>query len=214
VAAPLPTEPTEREAAPEPDPPKKRHNRSTLRVVVEWGIILAVAVLAAVLIRTFVVQPFYIPSGSMEPTLSVGDRLLVNKLSYHFHNPHRGDIVVFKKPPNDTTPGITDLVKRVIGLPGETISARNGQVYVNGRPLSEPWLPGVDRGVTTFPSAIPGCLPAPGLGGCKIPAGEYFMMGDNRTDSSDSRVIGPVTSKLFIGRAFVRVWPLSHLGFL
>jgi signal peptidase I len=212
VSASLPAEPTEREAAPEPDPPKKRRSRSTLRVVVEWGIILAVAVLAAVLIRTFVVQPFYIPSGSMEPTLNVGDRLLVNKLSYHFHSPHRGDIVVFKKPPDDTTPGITDLVKRVIGLPGETVSAHNGQIYINGRQLSEHWLPRVDQGVTTFPSSIPGCLPAPD--GCKIPPGEYFMMGDNRTDSSDSRVIGPVPSNLFIGRAFVRVWPLSHLGFL
>ena len=78
------------------------------------------AVLAAILIRSFVVQPFYIPSGSMEPTLHVGDRVLVNKLSYDFHAVHRGDIVVFKKPPNDTSPGVKDLIKRVIGLPGET----------------------------------------------------------------------------------------------
>jgi signal peptidase I len=192
---------------------KSRQRRSTARVAIEWAIILAVAVVAAILIRTFVVQPFYIPSGSMEPTLNVHDRILVNKLSYDFHSVHRGDIVVFKKPADDTTPGITDLVKRVIGLPGETISASDGQVYINGRLLPEPWLPRVDQGVTTFPSSIPGCLPSP-PGSCKIPSGEYFMMGDNRTDSSDSRVIGPVPGSLFIGRAFVRVWPLSRLGFL
>ncbi len=173
------------------------------------------AVLAAILIRSFVFQPFFIPSGSMEPTLKVNDRVLVNKLSYKLHSVHRGDVVVFKKPPNDTTPGITDLIKRVIGLPGETISGRNGEVYINGRPLAEPWLPKVDQDVTTFPpaGAIPGCQSAPG-GGCLIPPGEYFMMGDNRSDSSDSRIIGPIPKHLFIGKAFVRVWPLSRLGTL
>ena len=85
-----------------------------------------VAVVAAILIRSFVVQPFFIPSGSMEPTLKVGDRVLVNKLSYDFHSVHRGDIVVFTKPANDNSPGVKDLIKRVIGLPGETISAQNG----------------------------------------------------------------------------------------
>ena len=92
------------------------------KTIIEWPIILLVAVLAAVRLRTFVVQPFYIPSGSMEPTLIVGDKVLVNKLSYDFHSVHRGDVIVFKKPPNDYTPGIKDLIKRVIGLPGETIS--------------------------------------------------------------------------------------------
>jgi signal peptidase I len=181
--------------------------RKTARVAIEWGVILVVAVLAAILIRSFVFQPFFIPSGSMEPTLKVNDRVLVNKLSYDFHSVHRGDVVVFKKPPSDTTPGITDLIKRVIGLPG--------QVYINGRLLPEPWLPKVDQGVTTFPptASIPGCKPIAG-GGCLIPPGEYFMMGDNRTDSSDSRIIGPIPKHLFIGKAFVRVWPLSRLGTL
>ena len=158
------------------------------------------AVLAAILIRSFVVQPFYIPSGSMEPTLHVGDRVLVNKLSYDFHAVHRGDIVVFKKPPNDTSPGVKDLIKRVIGLPGERISGQNGHVYINGHELAEPWLP---KGVTTAP------FPA-----TSIPTGEYFMMGDNRGDSADSRIIGPVPKSLFIGRAFLRVWPLSRIGTL
>jgi signal peptidase I len=186
--------------APEPDPAPAGRKRKSVRVAIEWGAILVVAVLAAVLIRTFVVQPFYIPSGSMEPTLNVGDRVLVNKLSYDLHAVHRGDIVVFKKPPNDTSPGVKDLIKRVIGLPGENISGRSGHVYIDGHELAEPWLP---KGVTTapFPTTV-------------IPPGEYFMMGDNRGDSADSRIIGPVPKSLFIGRAFLRVWPLSRIGTL
>jgi signal peptidase I len=197
----------------DPGPPVGPKSRSATRVILEWAAIVALAALAAFFIRAFVVQPFSIPSGSMEPTLKDHDRLLVNKLSYHFHTVHRGDVVVFKKPPDETTPGITDLVKRAIGLPGETISARDGLVYVDGRYLPQPWLPKVDQGVTVFPSSIPGCLPSP-PGSCRIPAGEYFMLGDNRTDSADSRFIGPVSGNLFIGRAFILVWPLSRIGFL
>ena len=174
--------------------------RKSARVAIEWGAILVVAVLAAILIRTFVVQPFFIPSGSMEPTLAVGDRVLVNKLSYHLHSVHRGDVIVFTKPANDNSPGVKDLIKRVIGLPGETISGQNGHVLIDGRQLAEPWLP---KGETTAP------FPP-----TAIPAGDYFMMGDNRGDSADSRIIGPVARHLFIGRAFVRVWPLSRLGSL
>ena len=106
--------------------------------------------------------------------------------------------MVFAKPPNDTTPGVKDLIKRVIGLPGETISGQNGQVYIDGRPLAEPWLPKGEQTVP-FPST-------------PIPAGDYFMMGDNRGDSADSRIIGAIPSRLFIGRAFLRVWPLSRIG--
>jgi signal peptidase I len=159
-----------------------------------------VAVLAAVGLRTFVVQPFYIPSGSMEPTLIVGDKVLVNKLSYDFHSVHRGDVIVFKKPPNDFSPGIKDLIKRVIGLPGETISARDGSVYINGQKLKESWLP---KGVTTAD-----------FGPVRIPSGQYFVMGDNRGDSADSRVFGPITKNLIIGRAFLLVWPPSRIKFL
>jgi signal peptidase I len=200
VSAPVPTEPAAPDASPEPEAARPGRKRKSVRLVIEWGVILVVAVLAAILIRSFVVQPFFIPSGSMEPTLAVGDRVLVNKLSYDFHPVHRGDIVVFSKPPNDTTPGVTDLIKRVIGLPGETISGQNGQVYINGHPLAEPWLP---KGDTTqpFPATF-------------IPRGEYFMMGDNRGDSADSRVLGPIPKHLIIGRAFLRVWPLSRIGTL
>jgi signal peptidase I len=211
---PVPTDPPDQESpSGEAGESGSSKARSATRVVLGWAAVLVVAVLAAFLIRAFVVEPFKIPSGSMEPTLQVNDRILVNKLSYHLHRIHRGDVVVFKKPADDTTPGITDLVKRVIGLPGETISARGGQVYIDGRYLPEPWLPKVDRGVTVFPSGIPGCLSSPS-GSCRIPSGEYFMLGDNRTNSSDSRVLGPVSGSLFIGRAFVLVWPLSRIGFL
>ena len=197
----------------DPRGPTRPRSRSATRVVLEWAAIVVVAVLAAIGIRAFVVQPFSIPSGSMEPTLDVHDRILVNKLSYRFHRVHRGDIVVFKKPATETTPGITDLVKRVIALPGETVSARDGRVYIDGRYLPEPWLPKVDQGVTVFPSGIRGCLPSP-PGSCRIPAGKYFMLGDNRTDSADSRVLGPVPGRLFIGRAFILVWPPSRIGSL
>jgi signal peptidase I len=200
VAAPLPAEPAEHDPAPVPEPPVTRDKHRPARVAIEWGAILVVAVVAAILIRSFVVQPFFIPSGSMEPTLKIGDRVLVNKLSYDFHSVHRGDIVVFTKPPNDFSPGVKDLIKRVIGLPGESISAQNGEIDINGRPLHESWLP---RGVTTQ-----------NFGPVVIPKGRYFMMGDNRGDSADSRVFGPVPSKLFIGRAFALVWPLSRLGWL
>lgn len=167
-------------------------------MVIEWVAVLVVAVVAAILIRAFVFEPFFIPSGSMEPTLKVNDRVLVNKLSYDLHGIHRGDVVVFRKPPNDYSPNIKDLIKRVIGLPGETISGKDGAVYINGHRLKEPWLP---KGVTTAP------FPA-----VAIPRGDYFVMGDNRGDSADSRVIGPISGKLIVGRAFMIVWPVSRIG--
>jgi signal peptidase I len=170
--------------------------------MIEWMTILAIAVLAAVLLRILVVQPFEIPSGSMEPTLKPHDRVLVNKLGYDLHAIHRGDVIVFKRPPDDNTPGIKDLIKRVIGLPGETITGLNRQVYINGKPLNEHWLPKVDQGTTS------------NFGPVRIPAGEYFVMGDNRTDSTDSRVFGPVSKSLVVGRAFMIVWPLGRIGTL
>ena len=174
--------------------------RRRRKTIIEWVAILAAAVLAAVLLRTFIVQPYFIPSGSMQPTLAINDKVLVNKLSYDLHPVHRGDVIVFKKPPNDYSPGIKDLIKRVIGLPNETISASNGSIYIDGRRLAEPWLP---KGTTTAP------FPPE-----HIPSGEYFVLGDNRGNSADSRVIGPISGKLIVGRAFLIVWPLSQLGTL
>jgi signal peptidase I len=187
------------------EPPKGRGYRTAI----EWIVILAAVLLCTVVLRTFVVQSFYIPSGSMLPTLQVGDRIIVDKLSYHLHDVHRGDIVVFARPPLEDQ-AYADLVKRVIGLPGETISSRDGQVYINGKLLSEPWLP---KGPQDFTGALPGDaheqfnLPGP----VKIPAGDYFVMGDNRTDSEDSRFFGPIPGSLIVGRAVAVVWPLSHI---
>jgi signal peptidase I len=169
------------------------------RILVEWVLVLLTAALVALVLRTFVVQTFYIPSGSMEPTLQVGDRILVDKLSYHLHAPHRGDIVVFARPPAEDCPGpsVSDLVKRVIGLPGETISAQGGAVYIDGQRLAEPWLPA--RDITA---------PFPPL---RIPAGQYFVMGDNRGDSCDSRIWGVVPRSYIVGHVVARIWPLSRV---
>lgn len=183
---------------------RKKKRGSTRRTIIEWGVIVAVAVIAALLLRAFVVQPYFIPSGSMEPTLKIGDKVLVNKLAYDFHPIHRGDIVVFKTPPHDTAPGIKDLIKRVIGLPGETIwSGPTGAIFINGQQLKQPWL---------TPQAI--ANPGPPVPRTVIPAGDYYVMGDNRSNSSDSRYFGPISKKLIVGRAFLRVWPLSRLGTL
>jgi signal peptidase I len=184
-----------------PPAPRKKSSKPR-RTIIEWVAILAIAVLAAFLLRIFVVQPFSIPSGSMEPTLKPHDRVLVNKLAYDLHPLHRGDVIVFKKPPDDNTPGIKDLIKRVIGLPGETITGKNRQVYIDGKLLNEHWLPKTDQGTTS------------NFGPVQIPAGEYFVMGDNRTDSTDSRIFGPIPKSLVVGRAFMIVWPLRRIGTL
>ena len=187
-------------AGPDPAAAAPARPHRSRRTIIEWGAVLVVAVIAAVLLRTFVVQPYFIPSGSMEPTLKVGDKVLVNKLSYHLHGVHRGDVVVFKRPPNDYAPDIKDLIKRVIGLPEETISAQGGHVYINGRELAEPWLP--KNVVTTNFAPV------------HVPAGNYFVMGDNRSNSADSRVIGPIPGNLIVGRAFLIVWPVGRIGTL
>jgi signal peptidase I len=180
--------------------------------LLEAAIIVAVALAVAVLLRTFVVQTFYIPSQSMEPTLQVGDRILVNKLSYHLHAVGRGDIVVFRRPPLEeqtcSGPEVNDLVKRVVGLPGETISLHDGAVEINGRPLAEPELPVGDL-TTPGPGATPFSLDKP----YRIPAGEYFMMGDNRAASCDSRYWGPIPRSLIVGKVDVRIWPITRLHF-
>lgn len=201
ASEPSPSEPSPSELSPsEPGsgvrtwlPARGRLRRGTI----EWAIIVVVALLVALIIKTFFIQAFYIPSGSMEPTLMPGDRVLVNKLSYDLHPVHRGDIVVFARPPSDHNLQIKDLIKRVIGLPGNRIQAIGGKVYINGKPLAEPYLP---PGTTTtnLPLTV-------------VPKGEYYMLGDNRGNSADSRVIGPISGKLIVGRAFVLVWPLSRI---
>ncbi len=182
------------------------------RWIREAVVVVVIAVLVAVLLRAFVVQTFFIPSGSMEPTLQIGDRILVNKLSYHLHGVDRGDIVVFSRPPTENCggPAVNDLVKRVIGLPGNVISVSGGYVYVNGKRLDESWLPSSEQGVTVAgPAGNSWDLVRP----YKVPANDYFVMGDNRTDSCDSRYWGPISRSLIVGKVEVRVWPLSSLHF-
>lgn len=162
------------------------------------------------LLRAFVVQTFFIPSGSMEPTLQIGDRILVNKLSYDLHGVDRGDIVVFSRPPTENCggPEVNDLVKRVIGLPGDVISLLNGYVYVDGKKLDESWLPASEQGITVAgPAGNSSNLARP----YRVPVDNYFVMGDNRTDSCDSRYWGPINRSLIVGKVELRVWPLSSL---
>ncbi|MBI2703998.1 MAG: signal peptidase I [Actinobacteria bacterium] len=170
-------------------------------------VVFAGAIAVALIIKTFVMQAFYIPSASMNPTLLVNDRVLVNKLSYRLHDINRGDVVVFEKAPDATGPEETkDLIKRVIGLPGESIAFENNKVYIDGQPLDEPYLPPGTQ--TTQNPAIPCTLPKP----CKVQTGQVFVMGDNRMNSRDSRYIGAIPEDQVVGRAFTRVWPLNRLG--
>ncbi|MCW2523691.1 MAG: signal peptidase, partial [Frankiales bacterium] len=157
------------------------------------------------ILRSFVVASFYIPSESMEPTLHgcatcEPDRVLVDKLSYKFSSVGRKDIVVFTKPDNLAVPD-KDLIKRVIGLPGDTVSASGGSVYVNGKKLSEPYVMPSCHGTTDFAAV-------------RVPADQYFVMGDNRCNSTDSRVFGTIDGSSIVGRAFAIVWPLKRLSWL
>jgi len=173
--------------------------RGVGRTVFEWVGLVVLALVIALLIKTFLFQAFYIPSESMVPTLKIHDRVLVNKLSYKLHSVHRGDIVVFKAPPH-ADPGIDDLVKRVIGLPNETVAGRGGHVYVNGKLLPENYLP---SGITTSTFEPH-----------KIPKDSYWVMGDNRGNSKDSRVFGVITNSQIVGRVFLRIWPLTRINIM
>lgn len=184
----------------------------------ELPLLLLVALVAAILLKTFVVQAFFIPSASMEETLQINDRVMVNKLSYRVGDIKRGQIIVFDDPYDAEVDGESllgaavrnvaesvglstprsEFIKRVVALPGETIEVRDGGVWVDGVPLDEPYLePGLqmsDFGPETVPE-------------------EYvFVMGDNRRASQDSRVFGPVPIDSVVGRAFVIIWPPSRWG--
>ncbi len=179
-----------------PAPPRKRSRR---RGLIEWLIVLVVAVLASFLVRTYVVQTYFIPSKSMEPTLYEGNRIMVDKLSVEFGHINIGDIVVFKAPPaveakcGDSVP---DLVKRVIGLPGDVLTSKGNTIYVNGVALDEKWSHYEPLG--------------PPIGYVKVRAGHYFMMGDNHANSCDSRYWGTVPRSDIIGKVFLKFWPLSE----
>ena len=157
--------------------------------------LLISVVLVFGVVRPFIVEAYYVPSGSMEPTLMPGDRVLAAKFYYRFFKPQRGDLVVFSDPgiPRET------LVKRVVGLPGDTVAIKDGILYINGEPKKEPY---VDHRLTdsTF------------FGPVRVPRGHVFVMGDNRTNSVDSRSFGPVPQGDLLGKVFLRFWPLDRMG--
>ena len=192
----------------QPDPPKRR-----LHPVVEVLVILAAAVGVYLVTNYFVVKPYRIPSASMVPTLEVGDRVLVSRFIYHLHDPERGDVIVFHPPGHGDqpqrgadTPADVYFIKRIVGLPGEVIEARDGQVKicdtpVSGcEPLDEPYL--AQQGVM------------PDFGPITVPDDSYFMMGDNRADSDDSRDWGPLPRDYITGEAFFTYWPPDRIGLL
>jgi signal peptidase I len=215
----LDEEALEGKAAPGKGTQKKQ--QGFLSFLQELPVLLVIAFVLALLIKTFLMQAFYIPSESMEPTLNVGDRVLVNKVVYHLHPPRRGDIIVFADPNPEPQPhrnpasafwhwlteglGVAtspekDFIKRVIGLPGDHIECKSGAVFINGERLNEPYIEVEDDRQ---------------CGPYDVPANKLFVMGDNRLNSRDSRYgLGFIPYDKVIGRAFVIIWPPSHMGWL
>jgi len=168
-----------------------------------WIELIQTIVTAAVLslgIRTFIAEARYIPSSSMRPTLEVNDRLIIEKLSYLFREPIRGDVIVFNPTESLKAENFQDaFIKRIIGLPGEIVEVKIGKVYVNGKKISEEYI---------FEA------PDYNYGPSRIPEDEYLVLGDNRNNSYDSHYWGFVPKKKIIGKAFVRFWPFDRLGSL
>ncbi len=205
--------------------PSRSGSRRDKRKAYHWLgelLILAVSVVGTMLlVQAFLVKPFSIPSESMVPTLEIGQRVLADRVSFRFSNPERGDVVVFKPPagaeqdacgvrhPNDSacprpTPkrSDTNFIKRVVAVEGDRLKVLAGRVYLNGKRQDEPFIrPDSECGICDLPREI------------TIPKGQYFMMGDNRGESADSREWGPVPKKWMIGKAFVTYWPPTRLGF-
>jgi signal peptidase I len=200
-------------------------NDRTRRAVIETALLVGLAVVIAIVLRAFVAQAFRIPSESMEPQLLVGDRVVVSRIAYRVHEPRRGDIVVFDCPPTAQCPApapsrglvgdavrfvgerigviqpsTDEYIKRVIALPGETVEGKEGRVYVNGRALIEPYL-GPDITTSDFRPV-------------QVPKGKLWVMGDNRANSSDSRVFGTISQSKVVGRTIVRVFPFRSASFL
>jgi signal peptidase I len=207
-----------------PEEKAEKPGKSRGNSLVELVAIIAVAVGLAFLIQAFVVKPYKIPSGSMEPTLSVGQRILVNRIGTHFSEPKVGEIVVFHPPegaehgicgpdPHSVTPGgaacsqavhkesSVTFIKRIVAGPGDTIYIKEGHVYLNGKREKDSYIR--ECGASSecnFPTPI------------KIPPGHWFMMGDNRGDSEDSRFWGPIPTSWIIGEAFATYWPPDKIG--
>ncbi len=175
---------------------------------------IGLALFLAFGIRTFVAEARYIPSGSMEPTLQINDRLIVDKVTYHFQEPQRGDIIVFQPTTALKEEGYRDaFIKRIVALPGDRVAIQNGEVYINDRPLPEEYLPKglqtvVSENTCSTLSGAHAFLAEP----VTIPPNEYLALGDNRNNSYDGRCWGLVTKEDIIGRAIFRFWPLNRLG--
>ncbi|AGY59597.1 signal peptidase I [Gloeobacter kilaueensis] len=180
-----------------PSPPPENKFWTFLKSQRENVQSIAVALILTFTIQTFAAQAFYIPSGSMEPTLLINDRLMVEKISYDFSSPQRGQIIVFTPPKNGINTNDQPFIKRVIGLPGDTVAVHEGKVYINSKPLDEKYI------------AEP---PAYEMQPVKVPDNMYFVMGDNRNNSFDSHIWGFLPRKNVIGRAVFRFWPLDRLG--
>ncbi len=218
--------PTEEESPEAPTPHAHDDGSAGGHFLREFGLLTIAALVIAIVIKSFLVQAFFIPSSSMVPTLEVGDRILVNRLAYRFGDIERGDIIVFADPtPTRQDRGVVgglvhwlgegigvvrpaddDFIKRVIALPGETWEMRNGVTYVDGRRLSEPYVNRADLDTRSF-------------GPETVPDGMLFVMGDNRNHSGDSRFpppggLGYIPIDRVIGQAFVIIWPPSRAGWL
>jgi signal peptidase I len=187
------------------EPEDKKSSRT--RSIIEWVVVIGGALIVALLIKAFLVQAFYIPSESMVPTLKIGDRVLVNKLSYDLHDVNRGDLIVFERPPGETDESVKDLIKRVVGLPGDQIVIKDNSVYINGTQLDESYLP---EGTLTKQGRLD-CVDATP---CVVPDDSIWVMGDNREHSYDSRYFGPIEQDTIVGRAFLRIWPLGSIGLM
>lgn len=173
--------------------------KTLIRTIIETVVIFAVAVLLATLVKTYLVQPYVVPTGSMLPTIQLRDFVLGNKLHYWIDGEtKRGDIVVFEDPSGE----LPLLIKRVVGLGGETIEFREGKVYIDGELLDEPYTHGTKTEHQVYATPL------------EIPEGWVFVMGDNRENSGDSRSFGPVSEDILEGRAFFTYWPLKNFGVL
>ena len=231
-----PARPEEPPAA--PAPAKKKH-KSTAAHVAELPVLVLAALVIAIVIKTFFVQAFYIPSGSMIPTLRVGDRVLVEKISYVFGDPGRGDVIVFEKSVVEDPPDVPwyddarnflreliglptgleeDYIKRVVAVGGDTIrySGQPRQLFVNGDEVDISYVKnGRDpSSPTVTENDCKGLGMNPVDGGCRVPAGTVFLMGDNRGNSEDSRILGPIEEDKIVGRAFLIIWPPVDFGTL
>jgi signal peptidase I len=219
-------------------PPKSRRSR-IISQIAELPLLILVAFLIAVVIKTFIMQAFYIPSGSMKPTLQVGDRVLVEKVTNWFGGPGYGDVVVFARDvfPGRKGPDVPwysdaknyvrellglptgqeeDYIKRVVALGGDTIRYEGSprELIVNDEKVDEDYLPKPDNSSSSITASNCPAKMKESTDGCVVPAGSVFVMGDNRDNSADSRSIGPVDEEKIVGRAFVIIWPPSDFGTL